>query len=108
MSAVCDHLTARAASGASASEGGEDMQQAALRVALDSFSLSALQLDFGARHYGRCEVLEVNEWGDRVLASYHCAVQWSECMAAALLATAQFVHIPAGRVCMARGPLHLP
>ncbi len=59
VDAVCDHLAARAASGATAAEGGEDMQQATLRVALDAFALSALQHDFGARHYRRCDVLEV-------------------------------------------------
>lgn len=65
---MCDHLAARAASGAAAAEGGEDMQQAALRVALDSFALSALQHDFGARHYGRCEVLEVGGTSSTMLS----------------------------------------
>ena len=61
MAAVCDHLAARAAGGEAAAEdeGGQDMQEAALRVALDSFALSALQHDFGARRYGPCEVLQV-------------------------------------------------
>lgn len=61
VAAVCDHLAAQAANGAAAAD-GVDMQQAALRVTLDSFALSALQHDFGARHYGRCEVLEVGGW----------------------------------------------
>lgn len=38
---------------------GGGMQEASLRVALDSFALPALQHDFGARHCGECEVLQV-------------------------------------------------
>ncbi len=54
VAAVCDQLAARAGQ-----PEGVDMSDAALRVALDAFGLTAFGCDFQARSYGACEPLEV-------------------------------------------------
>ncbi|KAL4422507.1 hypothetical protein ABPG75_008704 [Micractinium tetrahymenae] len=86
---VGDHLEAQAAS--PAGRDGVDLQDAALRVALDAFALTALQHDFGARRCGECEVLQVlpgllAEFSLRALnplrAVLHALVPWSRDAAA--------------------------
>jgi hypothetical protein len=56
VSAVCDHLATL-----EGQPGGleVDMDNAALRVALDVIGLTAFGRDFQARSYGQCEVLKV-------------------------------------------------